>query len=98
MISREDIRRIIRTIGNPPMVVALDLVHLLRARLHQLDQIQEENVPVLIAESIHGIRYHAGVMKDCETVPGVLEVDVLPGRSREFLQRSRRRCDIKRHG
>lgn len=57
------------------------LLHLLRARLHQLDQIQEEDVPILIAESVHGVRHHAGVMANCETVALVLEMSVLLGRS-----------------
>lgn len=63
-----------------------DCTYLLCARLHQLDQVQEENVSVLIAETVHGIRHRAGVMENRETVAGLLEVDVLLGRSREFLR------------
>lgn len=59
---------------------------LLRAGLHQLDQVQEEDISILITEPIDRVGYYAGVMQDCETVTGVLEMGVLLSRSRQFLR------------
>lgn len=55
------------------------------AGLHQLDQIQEEDVPVLIAKSVDGVGHRTGIMQDCETIADVLKVAVLFGRSCQFL-------------